>query len=152
MASMSDLAQKTEQLAELVEEFGLESAYWKGDGWKVSLGQTKPASGQVVAGVAAPAAEPVRRVKKEKKASAPEAVKGNPITSPMMGIFYGSPSPGSPAYVTPGTTVTTGDVVCLIEAMKVFNEITSPYTGRVIKVLAESGQLVQPGDVLVLVE
>jgi acetyl-CoA carboxylase biotin carboxyl carrier protein len=152
MASMSDLAQKTEQLAELVEEFGLESASWKGDGWKVSLGETKAAGGQVVASVSTAGSEPVKRVRKEKKASAPEAVKGNPITSPMMGIFYGSPSPGSAAFVAPGNTVTTGDVVCLIEAMKVFNEITSPYTGRVIKVLAESGQLVQPGDVLVLVE
>lgn len=152
MAFMCDLAHKTEQLAELIEEFGLESASWKGEDWQVSLGQPKPSVGQVVAGAAAPSSEPVRRVKKEKKASASEAVKGNPITSPMMGIFYGSPSPGSPAYVTQGGSVTTGDVVCLIEAMKVFNEITSPYTGKVIKVLAESGQLVQPGDVLVLVE
>ncbi len=152
MAFMSDLAQKTEQLAELVEEFGLDSASWKGDGWKVTLGEAKPASGPVAVSAAVPGSEPVRRPKKERKASAPEAVKGNPITSPMMGIFYGSPSPGSPAYVTPGSSVTTGDVVCLIEAMKVFNEITSPYTGKVIKVLAESGQLVQPGDVLVLVE
>lgn len=149
---MDDLAQKTDQLAELVEEFGLSSATWKGDGWKVSLGE--PSKGAVGLASVASAPEPAaqRRVKKEPKASAPSEPQGKPITSPMMGIFYASPNPGSPNFVTPGKMVNSGDVVCLIEAMKVFNEIPSPFTGKVLKVLVESGQLVQPGEVLVLVE
>lgn len=149
---MDDLAQKTDQLAELVEEFGLSSASWKGDGWKVSLGEPpKGASGVLTPAPAAEAGAP-RRARKEPKAAAPAEPQGKPISSPMMGIFYGSPNPGSPNFVTPGKMVSSGDIVCLIEAMKVFNEIPSPFTGKVLKVLVESGQLVQPGEVLVLVE
>src|SRR5688572_15990539 len=56
----------------------------------------------------------------------PEAPKGTPITSPMTGIYYSSSSPSSPAFVKEGEAVTTGQIVGLIEAMKVFNEIPSP--------------------------
>jgi acetyl-CoA carboxylase biotin carboxyl carrier protein len=150
---MSDMAQKTDQLAELVEEFGLESATWKGDGWRVSLGPSGKSA--PVFSASPPEAGPPsreRKAKREPKVALPEEPQGKPITSPMMGIYYGSPNPGSPSFVTPGKTVSSGDVVCLIEAMKVFNEIQSPFTGRVLKVVAESGQLVQPGDVLVLIE
>lgn len=149
---MDDLAQKTDQLAELVEEFGLSSASWKGDGWKVSLGEAAKAAPGVAVSAHAPEPAASRRTKKEPKAAAPSEPQGKPISSPMMGIFYSSPNPGSPNFVTPGKIVNAGDVVCLIEAMKVFNEIPSPFTGKVLKVLVESGQLVQPGEVLVLVE
>jgi len=149
---MDDLAQKTDQLAELVEEFGLNSASWKGEGWKVSLGEPPKASAGITAVPAASDAPLPRRARKEPKASLPVEPQGKPISSPMTGIFYGSPNPGSPDFVTPGKMVNSGDIVCLIEAMKVFNEIPSPFTGKVLKVLVESGQLVQPGDALVLVE
>ena len=84
-------------------------------------------------------------------AAEPEAIKGIPITSPMNGIFSASPSPSSPAFVKEGETISAGQVVGLIEAMKVFNEIPSTVSGTVIKLVAETGAMVQPGDVLLYV-
>ena len=70
------------------------------------------------------------------------------ITSPMVGTFYASPSPDSPAYVSVGSSVSEGAVVCIIEAMKVMNEIKSEISGTVVEVLAENGKSVQYGQVL----
>lgn len=94
------------------------------------------------------AEEHVFPVEPEPISSAP---KGVPVTSPMTGIYYGAPSPNAPAFVKEGETVTAGQVVGLIEAMKVFNEITAAVSGTVTKVVAESGQIVQPGDPLLYI-
>lgn len=69
----------------------------------------------------------------------------------MTGIYYGSPSPSSPPYVKEGDNVTAGQVVGLIEAMKVFNEIHATVSGTVKKVVAESGAIVNPGDPLIYI-
>ncbi len=81
-------------------------------------------------------------------APAPVAPTGTPITSPMTGVFYSTPGPGQSAFITEGATVTTGQVLGLIEAMKVFNEIPSPTSGVIKKIVAENGAVVNPGDVL----
>ena len=83
--------------------------------------------------------------------AAPAVQAGTPISSPMNGIFYGSPSPASPAFVKEGETVQAGQVIGLIEAMKVFNEIPSTVSGVVLKLVAETGAVVQPGDVLLYI-
>jgi acetyl-CoA carboxylase biotin carboxyl carrier protein len=70
----------------------------------------------------------------------------------MMGIFYSQASPGSPPFVKEGDIVNAGDVVGLIEAMKVFNEITAPCAGRIGALLVKSGALVQPGEPILYVE
>jgi acetyl-CoA carboxylase biotin carboxyl carrier protein len=77
-----------------------------------------------------------------------ESPKGHPVSSPMAGIFYLSSSPSSPAFVKLGEPVSAGQVIGLIEAMKVFNEIPSPVAGTVLEILVESASLVQPGQVL----
>jgi len=69
----------------------------------------------------------------------------------MNGIYYISPSPSAPEFVKEGDTISAGQVVGLIEAMKVFNEIPATVSGTVSKILVESGQVVQPGDVLMYV-
>jgi acetyl-CoA carboxylase biotin carboxyl carrier protein len=74
------------------------------------------------------------------------------IKSPMIGTFYRSASPGKPAFVEPGDEVTTGKVVCIIEAMKLFNEIESEVKGRIVKVLAEDASPVEYDQPLFLVE
>ena len=76
---------------------------------------------------------------------------GLPILCPMTGIFYGSPSPSSPPFVREGEQVSAGQVIGLIEAMKVFNEIPCPVSGSVLKLMAASGQLVEAGDVLMVI-
>jgi acetyl-CoA carboxylase biotin carboxyl carrier protein len=69
----------------------------------------------------------------------------------MTGIYYSSSSPTAPPFVKEGEPVSAGQVVGLIEAMKVFNEIVAPTSGRVLKIVAESGQLVNPGDALLYI-
>lgn len=95
----------------------------------------------------APAAPPPAPVSAEKAAEPP---KGNykEITSPMVGTFYASPSPDAPAFVEPGKTVKPDTVVCIIEAMKVMNEIKAEIAGKVVEVVAENGKPVQFGQVL----
>jgi acetyl-CoA carboxylase biotin carboxyl carrier protein len=68
------------------------------------------------------------------------------VKSPIVGTFYRSPEPGAPAFVDIGTTVRKGQVLCIIEAMKLMNEIDSEYDGEVVNVYVESGQPVQYGE------
>lgn len=78
--------------------------------------------------------------------------KGTPITSPMVGTFYMAPSPDSAPFVSVGNSVKQGDVVCIIEAMKMMNEIKSEITGKVVEICVEDGQPVEFGQVLMYVE
>ena len=95
-----------------------------------------------VAPAAAPA--PARQAAGPSVVSAdPAAATTNAITAPLTGIFYRSPSPQTPAFVQVGSVVAAGDVIGLIEAMKLFNEIRSTKNGTVRAVLAENGQLVR---------
>lgn len=78
--------------------------------------------------------------------------KGKPITSPMVGTFYKSPSPDAKPFVEVGSSVSSGDVVCIIEAMKLMNEIESDISGKVVEICVEDGQPVEFGQVLMYVE
>ena len=75
----------------------------------------------------------------------------NPIESPMVGTFYSSPAPDKPAFISVGDTVTADTVVCIVEAMKIFNEIKAETEGTVEKVLAKSGDAVEFGQPLFLI-
>ena len=80
--------------------------------------------------------------------AAPAKSKLREITSPMVGTFYSSPSPDAPYYVTPGQEVSEDSVVCIIEAMKVMNEIKAEIRGTIVEIVAENGKSVQYGQVL----
>ena len=109
----------------------------------------------VVPTVAAPApaaqAAPVAPVAKEEKASTPVS-KGTPITSPMVGAFYAAPAPGAKPFVKVGDTVSAGQVVCIVEAMKLMNEIEAEVSGKIVEICVEDGQSVEYGQVLMYVE
>ncbi len=77
---------------------------------------------------------------------------GTPILSPMVGTFYSAPSPGAKPFVQVGDVVSTGQVVCIIEAMKLMNEIESEVSGKITKILVEDGKPVEYGQVLMYVE
>jgi len=81
-----------------------------------------------------------------------EVKKGKPITSPMVGAFYKSPSPDSKPFVEVGSSVADGQVVCIIEAMKLMNEIESDVSGKIVEICVEDGQPVEFGQVLMYVE
>ncbi|GAA4709846.1 acetyl-CoA carboxylase biotin carboxyl carrier protein [Brevibacillus fulvus] len=74
------------------------------------------------------------------------------ILSPMVGTFYSAPEPGASAFVQVGDKVTPNKVVCIVEAMKLFNEIEAEVTGEIVKVLVQDGQLVEYGQPLFLVK
>ena len=98
---------------------------------------------------AAPAAAPAA------PASAPVAVAAEPtghvVKSPMVGTFYRSSAPGSPAYVEVGSSIKEGETLCIIEAMKLLNEIDSDISGVVTKILVENGQPVEFGQPLFVI-
>lgn len=81
-----------------------------------------------------------------------EEVKGTPITSPMVGTFYAAASPDEPPFVNVGDTVSKGQVVCIVEAMKLMNKIESEVAGKVVKICVENGKPVEYGQVLMYVE
>jgi len=103
----------------------------------------------------APAAAPVAAAPAAEKAAAPApAASGNGITikSPMIGTFYRSPSPDKPVFVNVGDEIKAGQVLCIIEAMKLFNEIESEVSGRVVKVLVDDSSPVEYDQPLFLVQ
>lgn len=83
---------------------------------------------------------------------APAAPTGHAVKSPMVGTFYRSPSPGAPSFAEVGQSVTKGQTLCIIEAMKLLNEIESDATGVVKAILVENGQPVEYGQPLFLIE
>jgi len=82
----------------------------------------------------------------------PAAAGYTPITAPMVGTFYRSPKPDMPPFVTEGDHVEAGQTVCILEAMKMFNEIQSEASGRIARILVENGAPVEYGQVLFLVD
>ena len=79
-------------------------------------------------------------------------VKGNIIKSPIVGTFYRKPSPEKPPFVNIGDTVNEGDVVCIVEAMKMMNEIKSEYSGKIISILPSDGQPIEFDQTLIIIE
>ena len=101
------------------------------------------------AGTAAtPAASPADGLDDDEQASGP-APSHHQVVAPLTGIFYGSPSPEAAPYVQVGGEVQQGQVIGLIEAMKLFNEIKSDVRGRVVRIVAESGQLIKAKQPLI---
>ncbi len=105
-----------------------------------------------------PVQQPVVEIKEEIVSGVPTKVetkeekKYHVIKSPLVGTFYRAPSPGAPPFVEEGDIVSKGQVVCIIEALKVMNEIESDVDGRVVKILVENGQPVEYGQELMYIE
>ncbi|MBM3176906.1 MAG: acetyl-CoA carboxylase biotin carboxyl carrier protein [Bacteroidetes bacterium] len=106
-----------------------------------------------MAPVAAPAAQPQAPVAAAPKAEKPAAGKNTlDIKSPMIGTFYRSANPDSPPFISVGDKVSKGQTVCIIEAMKLFNEIESEVSGTVVKAMCENSSPVEYDQVLFVVE
>ncbi|GEC90951.1 MULTISPECIES: acetyl-CoA carboxylase biotin carboxyl carrier protein [Brevibacillus] len=146
-----------------IQEFNLET-----EGAKVSLKKSNGTETIVVTqpAVQAPVAAPVAHIPAQPVAAAAPVAAEAPkaavqasdeanlhkIVSPMVGTFYSAPEPGKPPYVQAGDKVTASKVVCIVEAMKLFNEIEAEVSGEIVKVLVEDGQLVEYGQALFLVK
>jgi acetyl-CoA carboxylase biotin carboxyl carrier protein len=83
--------------------------------------------------------------------AAAEVPAGTPITSPSVGLFWRSPSPGAPPFAEVGQRVSAGDTVCIVEVMKLMNHVTSPVDGTVVAILPENGGAVEFGETVVVV-
>lgn len=97
-----------------------------------------------LAAAVAPAAAPVE--------AAPAAISGHIVRSPMVGTFYRTPSPDAKAFIEVGQKVTAGDTLCIVEAMKMMNQIEADKSGVVKAILVESGQPVEFDEPLVVIE
>lgn len=99
-----------------------------------------------------PASAPVASVEAPKAEAATPAKKGTPVTSPMVGTFYEASAPGAAPFVTVGQTVSTGQVVCIIEAMKLMNEIEAEVSGKITEICVKNGEPVEFGQVIMYIE
>jgi acetyl-CoA carboxylase biotin carboxyl carrier protein len=104
---------------------------------------------------AAPAATPAAPAAtsgESAPAAAAPAARGQQVTAPMVGTFYSGPAPGAKPFVEIGTEVKPGDTLCVIEAMKMMNQIESEVAGRVVSILVENGSPVEFGQALFIIE
>jgi acetyl-CoA carboxylase biotin carboxyl carrier protein len=149
-----DEAGRIRALAEILREYDLDAV-------RVRVGETEY---ELVAREPAPAGMVVMAGPAQAAASGPAATENSPVngaiaganvkrvTAPVVGVFYGAPSPGSDPFVTVGDRVVPGQALCILEAMKLMNEITSEYAGVIARVIPENGQLVSLGDDLFWIE
>ncbi|GLQ29725.1 acetyl-CoA carboxylase biotin carboxyl carrier protein [Litoribrevibacter albus] len=144
---------KVKKLIELIEESGIEELEIKEgeESIRISRRMSAPVAPAVMpsAAVAQPTAEETKSSEaKEKKDDKPV---GHVVTSPMVGTFYRAPSPSSPAFVEVGQHVKAGDVICIIEAMKMMNQIEADRSGIVEAILIDNAQPVEFGQALITI-
>jgi acetyl-CoA carboxylase biotin carboxyl carrier protein len=147
---------KLKTLIDLVSESNVSELEITEAEGKVRIVKGHPAVVQVAPAPAPPAAQPAAAAAPAAlpapPAAAPEAPAGHAVKSPMVGTFYRASSPGAKAFVEVGQQVKAGDTICIIEAMKILNEIETDKAGTVAKVLCENGQAVEYGQPLFIIE
>ncbi len=152
-----------EELIKFVSKAGVSEVSLEQEGFKITIKNDQKIREQVVyqqAPLAAPvyapaplaAAAPVAAIGGAAAAPANDESHLIPIKSPMIGTFYRSPSPDKPNFVNVGDDVKAGKPICIIEAMKLFNEIESEVTGKIVKCLVENASPVEYDQVLFLVD
>ncbi|MEH7178683.1 acetyl-CoA carboxylase biotin carboxyl carrier protein [Neobacillus vireti] len=164
--------QEIRELIKLVDQSSIDEFVYENEGSKIKM---KKNAGTTVAAIqpvsqsaaqavpviqpaapAAPAAAPVQEAVQAPadNAAAVQVDTSNlhKITSPMVGTFYASPTPEDDVYVKTGSVVTKDSIVCIVEAMKLFNEIEAEVNGEIVEVLVKNGQLVEYGQPLFLVK
>lgn len=160
--------QEIRELIKLVDHSSINEFVYEQEGTKIKMKKTgqdqpitidyKPAAEPVLA-----QGQPVKPVEAQEKAAAVETVPVvekqeaaeenlHKIISPMVGTFYQSSSPDTDAYVKTGSKVKKDSIVCIVEAMKLFNEIEAEVEGEIVEILVKDGQLVEYGQPLFLVK
>ncbi|MGA9666026.1 MAG: acetyl-CoA carboxylase biotin carboxyl carrier protein [Gallionella sp.] len=148
---------KLKTLIELVEGSGIAELEISEGEERVRITRTVAPGQQLYAAaapqqaMAAPVAAPVAAAAVSAEPAKPPVVEGHVVKSPMVGTFYRSASPGSKAFVDVGQSVNSGDTLCIIEAMKLLNEIESDKAGTITAILVENGQPVEFGQPLFVI-
>ncbi|WP_159565524.1 acetyl-CoA carboxylase biotin carboxyl carrier protein [Budvicia diplopodorum] len=150
---------KIKKLIELVEESGInELEISEGEeSVRISRGPVAgsyamPMQQYAMPQMMAPAAQPAPAAVAAPVEAAPAAISGHIVRSPMVGTFYRTPSPDAKAFIEVGQTVSAGDTLCIVEAMKMMNQIEADKSGVVKAILLESGQPVEFDEPLVIIE
>lgn len=131
-----------ERAISLMERYQLQELHFEIDDFSLHLERAEPS----------PETQPVALVTPSVSEVEADLTPFHPVEAPMTGMFYRGPSPNEPPYVEEGDVVHEGQTIGLIEAMKVFNEIPSPVSGTVRRILVPNATLVQQGEVLMLIE
>lgn len=144
---------KLKTLIDLVSESNVSELEITGAEGKVRIVKAGVAPAQVqYAQAPAPLLAPAPVVAAAAPVAAEPVATGHAVKSPMVGTFYRSASPGAKAFVELGSVVREGETICIIEAMKILNEIEADKSGTVTKILAENGQAVEYGQPLFTIE
>jgi acetyl-CoA carboxylase biotin carboxyl carrier protein len=144
---------KVKKLIELLEESGISEIEISEGEESVRISRYPKTGAATAAGQAgAPAAQPAPAGSAPPAAPAASPVRGQQVTAPMVGTFYSGPAPGAKPFVEIGTEVKPGDTLCVIEAMKMMNQIESEFAGRIVSVLVENGSPVEFGQTLFVIE
>ena len=144
---------KIKKLIELLEESGIAEIEITEGEESVRISRypvTGPAAMQAAMPMMAPAPAATAPVAPVAAIEPPSP--GHRVTSPMVGTYYGAPTPGAKAFVELGTRVEVGDTLCIIEAMKMMNQIEAETAGTVVSILAENGEPVEYGQPLFIIE
>ena len=145
---------KIKKLIELVEESGISELEISEGEESVRISRNSPVSAAPIQYAAAPA--PVAAAPASApiaaEAAAPAVPAGHQVLSPMVGTFYGAPSPDAKPFVKVGQSVTAGETLCIVEAMKMMNQIEADKSGVVTAILVEDGQPVEFDQALVIIE
>jgi acetyl-CoA carboxylase biotin carboxyl carrier protein len=149
---------KIKKLIELLEESDVEELeiHEGDDSVRISRRREQASGGHYVSHYSAPAPQapaptPAPEAAQAEQASAPAAINGHAVKSPMVGTFYRSPSPSAAAFVEVGQKVNVGDVICIVEAMKMMNQIEADKAGTITEILVENGQPVEFDQPLVVI-
>ncbi|OEE64064.1 acetyl-CoA carboxylase, biotin carboxyl carrier protein [Enterovibrio norvegicus FF-454] len=147
---------KIKKLIELVEESGIAELEISEGEESVRISRAVPASAQptqmYAAPMAAPAPAPVAAAPVAEAPAAAPVESGHKVLSPMVGTFYRSPSPEAQSFVEIGQSVNVGDTLCIVEAMKMMNQIQSDKAGVVKAILCVDGQIVEFDEPLIIIE
>lgn len=161
--------QEIREIIKLIDQSSIEKFSYEADGAKIELKKSSNRKGvqqeavpvaqkpaDLVAPVLTQEVQPVVPQQETPVVSANDNTEADlslhEITSPMVGTFYSASSPDATAYVQPGDKVTADSIVCIVEAMKLFNEIEAEVSGEIVEILAKDGQLVEYGQPLFLVK
>lgn len=144
-------------LAESIEKYNLNEVVVESEGAKVTLKKENKVvqPEQVIVAKTPAVTAAVDFVQEEvapKQEEVKEEVEGEVIASPMVGTFYKSSAPGNPPFVAEGQSVSSGETLCIIEAMKLMNEVKAHKNCTIVKILVEDGELVKKGDKLFVIK
>lgn len=153
---MSELKLSLEEIKELLQAFSaanVDEFNMKDEAFELSMGKNKPSSSicQAPPQIIISETDDAERISCKKESPVAKQEKGTIVKSPIVGTFYEAPAPDKPPFVTVGSRVKKGDILFVIESMKLMNEIQSDLDGEVIEILVDNGQGVEYGQPILII-